>query len=298
MTDVPLRNIPPDIAHFDELQSLNLRNTEVSNIAYIVGLKNLRLLDLTDTMVLDLRPAAYLEKLNELYFLRTPATMADPSLLELVNISDHDERTKKTQAYLRSLPPYPEPLPWLAKYQSAQNQTSVISKPIKELSHIDARYILEQNYPLVRERCQVVFKQLDDAIAYHNLRIPNDPLALADHKRVAESITFAKALVENIHDALPEEFTNRELTPEDVSRLQRAFNKAIEKLHDAARFIDRPDHTPTVGGLLKLGCATAVGSVVALVPGVAAAAAIPAVYSCLYGKDAAKSVVGMFKGAE
>ncbi|MEO9894909.1 MAG: hypothetical protein ABJD13_00810 [Paracoccaceae bacterium] len=139
---------------------------------------------------------------------------------------------------------------------------------------------------------------MDDATAYHNLRIPNEPLALADHNQVAESITFAKALVENIHDALPEEFTNRELTPEEINRLQRAFNQAIEKLNNGARFIDRPDHTPTVEGLLKLGCATAVGSVVALVPGVAATAAIPTVYACLYGKDAAKNVASMFKGAE
>ncbi|MEP0211513.1 MAG: leucine-rich repeat domain-containing protein [Paracoccaceae bacterium] len=295
------------IASLTNLETIHLSKTPVSDISSVKLLEKLQFLDLTSTHVLDLRPAVNLEQLGVvrkrprktgIWFQNTPAARADLELLELSKIPNSIERTKRTQAYLRSLPPYHEPLPWLAKYQPAQNQTSVKSKPIKELSHIDARYILEQNYPLVRERCQVVFKQLDDAIAYHNLRIPNDPLALADHKQVAESITFAKALVESIHDALPEEFTDRELTPEEINRLQRAFNQAIEKLHDAARFIDRPDHTPTVGGLLKLGCATAVGSVVALVPGVAATAAIPAVYSCLYGKDAAKSVVGMFKGAE
>ncbi|MEP6067234.1 MAG: hypothetical protein ABJ246_15450, partial [Paracoccaceae bacterium] len=36
-------------------------------------------------------------------------------LLELSKIPNSIERTKRTQAYLRSLPPYPEPLPWLAR---------------------------------------------------------------------------------------------------------------------------------------------------------------------------------------
>ena len=50
--------------------------------------------------------------------------------------------------------------------------------------------------------------------------------------------------------------------------MRAAFDAAIEKLKTVAAHVDRKDHTPTFGGLQKLGTATGVASVLAMVPGV------------------------------
>ncbi|MEO0370390.1 MAG: leucine-rich repeat domain-containing protein [Pseudomonadota bacterium] len=123
-----------------QLQELYLQNTQVADITPLQGLAQLRRLYLQNTQVADitplqghavledlvlhgsnirdLRPIARLERLgreaaDRLTFSKTPAVEADPDLKRLSKIEDHVQRAAETKAYLRTLPPWPEPLPWL-----------------------------------------------------------------------------------------------------------------------------------------------------------------------------------------
>lgn len=99
-----------------ELQRLGLDRTRITDIAPLAGLPKLENLGLDYTRVSDLRPAAAAmgETLNifkhrDLNFADTPATKLDKQLAELARIKDNRERTRETLAYLRTLPPWPEP---------------------------------------------------------------------------------------------------------------------------------------------------------------------------------------------
>ncbi|WP_296763803.1 leucine-rich repeat domain-containing protein [Sediminimonas sp.] len=99
------------------LQGLDLDRTQVADIAPLQGLKNLQGLDLDRTQVADLRPIADLLELGDgplggLHFADTPAARATPELTRLSQIEHDKYRTRETQAYLKTLPPWPEPLPW------------------------------------------------------------------------------------------------------------------------------------------------------------------------------------------
>ncbi len=99
------------------LQWLYLKQTQVSNLAPLKALTKLQMLWLDQTQVHDLRPIRNLPALGErgsggLRFKDTPAASATPDLARLSQIENDQERTLETQAYLRTLPPWPEPLPW------------------------------------------------------------------------------------------------------------------------------------------------------------------------------------------
>lgn len=106
-----------------QLTRLDLFNTPVSDIAPLADLKDLEKLDLSETEVEDLRPLLDLPELGEraggLWFSNIPALTHDPELARLSEIEDAAQRAKDTQAYLRTLPPYPEPLPWHTKKTAA-----------------------------------------------------------------------------------------------------------------------------------------------------------------------------------
>jgi hypothetical protein len=158
----PLDRLPPEIAEFDGLRSLDLDNTRihdltplaglaglqglslnqtaVQDLTPLAGLAGLQWLSLDQTAVQDLTPLAGLAGLRELFldgtqvvdlrpirdlsklvgegpfgglrFRRTPAVARDAELRRLSEIADDTERTRETLAYLRTLPPWPEPLPW------------------------------------------------------------------------------------------------------------------------------------------------------------------------------------------
>jgi internalin A len=102
------------------LKTLSLMQTEVSNLAPIQKLTGLDTLWLTGTEVTDLRPLIEMEELGSgadggLWFSHTPAVREDHNLARLDLIADNQQRAKETLAYLKTLPPWPEPLPWLAK---------------------------------------------------------------------------------------------------------------------------------------------------------------------------------------
>ncbi|MEM6303090.1 MAG: leucine-rich repeat domain-containing protein [Pseudomonadota bacterium] len=101
------------------LQRLDLDNTQVADISPLKNLTALQDLALDNTQVADLRPALAIpipEGASPLYFgLRfknTPATRASKKLAELAEIENDRDRTRQTLDYLRTLPPWPEPLPW------------------------------------------------------------------------------------------------------------------------------------------------------------------------------------------
>lgn len=179
-----------------------------------------------------------------------------------------------------------------AEPDAVPSSTTQFLRPLK-LSLSQARDILESDHPLLRDRCQKVVAEVDEALSYHNVRIPNDPDELAAHNQVTQSLQFAKALATSVHDALPADFSDRPVSEEDVSRFRAALADMHDKLVAAASYIDRTDHTPTYGGLLKLGCATALGGLVAIALGITVAGAIPAIYGLLYGKEAVKSIAGL-----
>ncbi|WP_101067820.1 leucine-rich repeat domain-containing protein [Roseovarius salinarum] len=101
----------------ENLQGLSLRETRVADIAALTNLENLQGLDLRQTRVADLRPIADLPRLGDnqpggLRFDHAPAARATPELSRLSQIKNAQDRTRETLAYLKTLPPWPDPLPW------------------------------------------------------------------------------------------------------------------------------------------------------------------------------------------
>ena len=100
------------------LRNLTLDGTPVTDLTPLQGLSGLQDLDLDNTQVLDLRPIRdlHFDVMGStpvgLHFTNTPAAGATPELTRLSEIEDHADRTRETLAYLRTLPPYPEPAPW------------------------------------------------------------------------------------------------------------------------------------------------------------------------------------------
>ncbi len=102
------------LAGLTGLQRLRLGNTQITDLAPLAGLTGLGDLTVDRTGVADLRPLAEFEKLGTigapgLSFADTPATKRDKRLAELAQIQDAKERSRETLAYLRSLPPWPDP---------------------------------------------------------------------------------------------------------------------------------------------------------------------------------------------
>ena len=106
------------LATLTALQRLRLSQTAVSDLAPLAGLAELEDLELDGCQVADLRPIRGLAKLGTnlppgLSFQDTPATRADGTLARLAGIEDPEDRARETLAYLNTLPPWPEPLPWV-----------------------------------------------------------------------------------------------------------------------------------------------------------------------------------------
>ena len=99
------------------LHWLFLAQTQITSLAALAGVARLEALDISGTKAQDLRPICELP-LNGvanfgLRYADTPAVTLDPKLAELVGIDADKASTKETLAYLKNLPKYPAPLPWL-----------------------------------------------------------------------------------------------------------------------------------------------------------------------------------------
>lgn len=102
------------IRKFKNLRALNISNTHVSDISPVSATINLEHFACENSAVQDLRPLTSLSKLGTdgwpgLHFEGCKATQRDQMLDRLSRIDDTHERTRETLAYLRSLPPWPEP---------------------------------------------------------------------------------------------------------------------------------------------------------------------------------------------
>jgi hypothetical protein len=104
------------LAKLTALQTLLLFNTNVSDLTPLAKLTALRILSLDSTHVSDLRPVLNLQQLVEgcggLSFTLTPFAGANDETRRLAAIENDQQRVRETMAYLKTLPPWPEPLPW------------------------------------------------------------------------------------------------------------------------------------------------------------------------------------------
>lgn len=104
------------------MQQLRVDQTGVRDVTPLGHLSELRDLVIDDTKVVDLRSLRDLDQLGTygppgLTFRNTPATARDAELARLAEIEDPQERAEQTRSYLHSLPPWPEPLPWVEEIE-------------------------------------------------------------------------------------------------------------------------------------------------------------------------------------
>ena len=74
----PLDRLPPEIGSLTNLRVLDLSNTNIVDLEPITGLTNLQTLSLTATTVRDLTPVATLTKLRSLEFMFTEVADVEP----------------------------------------------------------------------------------------------------------------------------------------------------------------------------------------------------------------------------
>lgn len=119
--DTPVTDLSP-IAGMTTLRELRIDQTGVSDLTALAGLTRLQVLNLNLTGVSDLRPLIGPDKLGEggLWFAGTPAMRLDENLARLSEIKDAKQRAREVLAYLKTLPPWPEPLPWLMGVNAPQ----------------------------------------------------------------------------------------------------------------------------------------------------------------------------------
>ena len=124
------------------LTRLWLSWTKVSNIDALRGMTELDTLTLDGTKVSDLRPIAHLTRLGsapntELSYSWTPAAASSPTLTALAHSGYHRKRTRETLAYLKTLPPWPEPLPW----EQAEEPPLTVTALIEAQDRAGWRYV-------------------------------------------------------------------------------------------------------------------------------------------------------------
>ncbi len=153
--------------------------------------------------------------LGGLWFNGTPALQYDRELARLAEIDDHTQRAKKTIAYLKTLPPWPEPLPWLANAGSPPPQAHNPQPPRQEPPLTRATAALKTpakhvKFLLSQPRLtQFTAKEVAGQIRW----------ALKDVKRATNSLPDPLATIEEIADAL-DDLGNTRLEPKDKQRVQ------------------------------------------------------------------------------
>jgi Leucine-rich repeat (LRR) protein len=208
------------IAGMTKLQFLDLYQTRVSDLSRVAGLNGLRSLDLSRTGVSDLRPLIGMNGLQKaerggLRFSDTPAVRQDENLARMAGVQNDNERGSKVLAYLKTLPPWPEPLPWFSQIETNSRPTPAVIKRREEPpltrqlaairttpSHV--KFILSQPR-LTRFTAIEVAEQIR--------------LALAGVKRTTNALPEPLATFEEIADAL-EEVGNTQLSPKQKQRVE------------------------------------------------------------------------------
>ena len=114
LSQTAVADIAPLAGLGEALEWLSLQDTRVADLSPISRLWLLRVLVLDGSEVADLRPIVGLNKLSTigppgLAFRDTTATRQDGELARLADILDTETRARETLAYLRTLPPWPQP---------------------------------------------------------------------------------------------------------------------------------------------------------------------------------------------
>ncbi len=160
------------LAEMTELKRLKVSNTQITDLSPIAGLKKLETLQIDQTRVSDLRPVAVAmaQTLGIVHrrivtFSETAAAAQDAHLAELAQIKGDEERARETLAYLRSLPPWPEP------YTPAATPDGSAPKPIGgvpaapkiKTAQAQIRFLM-RNAELTRVTARQFADQIDNAL--------------------------------------------------------------------------------------------------------------------------------------
>lgn len=127
-----VRDLSP-LADLPALEELSMFDVQATDLAPLMGLQKLRCLSMMSARPADLRPLLAIASLWQedgpdsvteqmadrtdqrdlrygLNFMYSAATEADRKLYQLSMQRDEAKRTRMTRAYLRKLPPWPEPM--------------------------------------------------------------------------------------------------------------------------------------------------------------------------------------------
>ena len=281
------------------LRALSLGSTQVSEISHLRGPAGLLNLYLSHTPVTDLRPILKFPTLNALSFEGTPFAAATEKLTELAQLGADDkpeECAEQTIAYLKTLPPWPEPLPWevLAHATIEKPKTPSALRP----RATKLKKILREDPAGFAAHVQNSVAMLQAARAREAMSIPNDPDALAEWKTLTTSLTVAEDTLTVLHELIPDAPIPNP-SQQDVSALAAALEAAAAKLRSGCAYLDKSTRTENghhFAALHKIGVCSAVGSVFAFAAGSTLLVTLPAIATILYGKDFAKSATSIFKG--
>ena len=186
------------------VQVLDLSHSQVADITPLQNLTGLQSLHLSHTQVADLRPVAQLDSLatgmfSGLSFTDIPATRQDPKLAELAAIKDRKDRTARTLAYLKTLPPLPDPLPWDIPAQDPGKPDPTPPEPTPPAPDAAPRIVLRPDWRLDLDHATPTGDDLADPIkARLYARLPAAVAKLArfhNHPEIGDPFEALTALV-------------------------------------------------------------------------------------------------------
>lgn len=237
------------LSELRHLKSLRLSRTPVSDLAPLMGLSQLTHLTLDGTAVVDLRPIANLPLgegdggplENGLTFLSAPAVMTDPELERLATPGDDGARARATRTYLKTLPPWPEPLGMdlTARPTEASQSIRTAETTIAFLlAHASTTQVSAAGLA-----SQIRFA-LRDVPATNGNRLPSVLQSMEDIAVVLEGLGAA---VEQ-----PERQTRETRLLEQIARLEDKLKELTERLMDAEQVREAANALETSPGFWKV----------------------------------------------
>jgi Leucine-rich repeat (LRR) protein len=150
------------------LRHLNIEGTQVADLSPIATLPAPLTLTIDNSAVSDLRPVAPMNNLipkprgggGGISYKGIPACQLDPEGLgKLAEITDHEDRTRKTLAYLQSLTEWP---PRGSEVIEQAMQGPILASSIADIALIESRFeAVSPDPPLPEERDQDYFDLVD-----------------------------------------------------------------------------------------------------------------------------------------
>jgi internalin A len=173
-----------DIGPLESLESLRriyCNDLPIKELPALHNMSKLETLALKNTLISDLRPILRAPSLSKLSFNDTPFAAANQTLTELAKLGTDEGNGEKecaaqTIAYLKTLPPWPEPLPWEAERKpptqeqalpltlSKDNKVQVVSPTPKgeEANDPVKEAVLDELLALINDLIRVAGNKHDD----------------------------------------------------------------------------------------------------------------------------------------